>query len=174
MEPPWSLSALSLVFRPTVAPPCLNKGNLLLLRSFPFSALAWTIPYRFSLSNSPGAQYCKLVQSIGAHGQRYKLWLAETKDELLVIQRMEQNQYLWGSTLPLSYKTTWSPFPSLQIWYLSHVHLYSPSQNHSLASSHFCKLMSICSNLICYHWFRDNLEQILADSCDSNLPCCSP
>ena len=33
MEPPWSLSALSLVIRPTVAPPCLNKGNLLLLRS---------------------------------------------------------------------------------------------------------------------------------------------
>ena len=33
MEPPWSLSALSLVLRPTVAPPCLNKGNLLLLRS---------------------------------------------------------------------------------------------------------------------------------------------
>ena len=29
MEPPWSLS---LVFRPTVTPPCLNKGNLLLLR----------------------------------------------------------------------------------------------------------------------------------------------
>ena len=33
MEPPWSLSALSLVIRPTVAPPCLNKGNLLLLKS---------------------------------------------------------------------------------------------------------------------------------------------
>ena len=33
MEPPWSLSALSLVLRPTVAPPCLNKGNLPLLRS---------------------------------------------------------------------------------------------------------------------------------------------
>ena len=32
MEPPWSLSALSLVIRPTVAPPCLNKRNLLLLR----------------------------------------------------------------------------------------------------------------------------------------------
>ena len=119
-------------------------------------------------------QYCKLVQSTGAHGQRYKLWLAETKDELLVIQRMEQNQYLWGLTLPLSHKTTLNPFPSLQIWYLSHIHLYSPRQNHPLSSSHFCKLMSICSNLICYHWFRDNLEQILADSCDSNLPCCSP
>ena len=119
-------------------------------------------------------QYCKLVQSTGAHGQRYKLWLAETKDELLVIQRMEQNQYLWGLTLPLPHKTTLNPFPSLQIWYLSHIHLYSPRQNHPLSSSHFCKLMSICSNLICYHWFRDNLEQILADSCDSNLPCCSP
>ena len=33
MEPPWSLSELSLVVRPTVAPPCLNKGNLHLLRS---------------------------------------------------------------------------------------------------------------------------------------------
>ena len=33
MEPPWSLSMLSLVVRPTVAPPCLNKGNGLLLRS---------------------------------------------------------------------------------------------------------------------------------------------
>ena len=33
MEPPWSLSALSLVIRPTVAPPCLNKGYLLPLRS---------------------------------------------------------------------------------------------------------------------------------------------
>ena len=33
IEPPWSLSTLSLVVRPTVAPPCLNKGNLLLLRS---------------------------------------------------------------------------------------------------------------------------------------------
>lgn len=119
-------------------------------------------------------QYCKFVQSTGAHGQRYKLWFGETKDELLVIQRMEQNQYLGVSTLPLSHKTTSSPFPSLQIWYLSHIHLYSPSQNHPLASSHFCKLMSICSNLICYHWFRDNLEQISADSCDSNLPCCSP
>lgn len=119
-------------------------------------------------------QYCKSVQSTGACGQRYKLWFGETKDELLVIQRMEQNQYLGASTLPLSHKTTSSPFPSLQICYLSHIHLYSPSQNHPLASSHFCKLMSICSNLICYHWFRDNLEQILADSCDSNLPCCSP
>lgn len=119
-------------------------------------------------------QYCKFVQPTGAHGQRYKLWFGETKDELLVIQRMEKNQYLGASTLPLSHKTTSSPFPSLQIWYLSHIHLYSPSQNHPLASSHFCKLMSICSNLICYHWFRDNLEQILAESCDSNLPCCSP
>ena len=33
MEPPWSLLALSLVIRPTVTPPYLNKGNLLLLRS---------------------------------------------------------------------------------------------------------------------------------------------
>ena len=32
MEPHWSLSVLSLVIRPTVSPPCLNKGNLLLLR----------------------------------------------------------------------------------------------------------------------------------------------
>ena len=33
MAPPCSLSVLSLVIRPTVAPPCLNKGNLLPLRS---------------------------------------------------------------------------------------------------------------------------------------------
>ena len=33
VEPPWSLPVLSLVLRPTVTPPCLNKGNLLLLRS---------------------------------------------------------------------------------------------------------------------------------------------
>ena len=33
MEPPWSLSGLSLLVRPTVFPPCLNKGNLLPLRS---------------------------------------------------------------------------------------------------------------------------------------------
>ena len=33
MEPPWSLSVLSLVLKLTVAPPCLNKGNRLLLRS---------------------------------------------------------------------------------------------------------------------------------------------
>ena len=33
MELPWSLLVLSLVVRLTVALPCLNKGNLLLLRS---------------------------------------------------------------------------------------------------------------------------------------------
>ena len=45
MEPPWSLSALSLVVRPTVTPPCLNKGNLLLLKVFPLSGSAQTTPY---------------------------------------------------------------------------------------------------------------------------------
>ena len=45
MKPPWSLSALSLVVRPTVAPPCLNKGNLLLLRSSFLFGLAGTMPY---------------------------------------------------------------------------------------------------------------------------------
>ena len=45
MKPPWSLSALSLVIRPTVAPPCLNKGNLLLLRSSFLFCLAQTMPY---------------------------------------------------------------------------------------------------------------------------------
>ena len=50
MEPPWSLSALCLVVRPTVAPPCLNKDNLLLLRSsFLFLPWVWTIPYNFSI-----------------------------------------------------------------------------------------------------------------------------
>ena len=46
MKPPWSLSALSLVIRPTVTPPCLNKGNLLLLRSSFLFCLAGTMPYR--------------------------------------------------------------------------------------------------------------------------------
>ena len=45
MKPPWSLSVLSLVVRPTVAPPCLNKGNLLLLRSSFLFCLAGTMPY---------------------------------------------------------------------------------------------------------------------------------
>ena len=45
MKPPWSLSALSLVVSPTVAPPCLNKGNLLLLRSSFLFCLARTVPY---------------------------------------------------------------------------------------------------------------------------------
>ena len=45
MKPPWSLSALSLVLRPTVAPPCLNKGNLLLLRSSFLFCLTRTMPY---------------------------------------------------------------------------------------------------------------------------------
>ena len=50
MEPPWSLSVLSLVLWPTVTPPCLSKGNLLLLRSsFLFFASVWTIPYSFPL-----------------------------------------------------------------------------------------------------------------------------
>lgn len=116
-------------------------------------------------------QDCKPVQSIGAHGQRYKLWFGETRDKLLVIQRMEQNQYLLGSTPLLCHKITLSSFPSLQIWYLSYIWFYSPSQKHPLASSHFYKLVSICSNLVYYHWSRDNLEQTLADSRDSNLLC---
>ena len=40
MKPLWSLSALSLV-----APPCLNKCNLLLLRSSFLFCLAGTVPY---------------------------------------------------------------------------------------------------------------------------------
>ena len=123
----------------------------------------------FQIAQHP--QDCKPVQSIGAHGQRYKLWFGETKDELLVIQRMEKNQYLLGSAPLLCHKITLSSFPSLQIWYLSYICFYSPSQKHPLASSHFYKLVSICSNLVYHHWFRDNLEQTLADSCDSNLPC---
>ena len=47
MKPPWSLLALSLVVRPTVAPPCLNKGNLLLLRLSFLFCLARTMPYRY-------------------------------------------------------------------------------------------------------------------------------
>ena len=45
MKPPWSLSVLSLVVRQTVAPLCLNKGNLLLLRSSFLFCLAQTISY---------------------------------------------------------------------------------------------------------------------------------
>ena len=48
MKPPWSLSALSLVVRPAVTPPCLNKSNLLLLRSSFLFCLARTIPYQTS------------------------------------------------------------------------------------------------------------------------------
>ena len=49
MEPPWSLSALSVIIRPNVAPPCLNKGNLLLLRLSFLFCLARTIPYTWCL-----------------------------------------------------------------------------------------------------------------------------
>ena len=45
MKPPWSLLVLSLVVRQTVTPPCLNKGNLLLLRSSFLFCLAGTMPY---------------------------------------------------------------------------------------------------------------------------------
>ena len=44
--PQTSLLALSPVVRPTVAPPCLNKGNLLLLRSSFLFCLAGTVPYK--------------------------------------------------------------------------------------------------------------------------------
>ena len=49
MKPPWSLSALSLVVRPTVAHPCLNKGTLLLLRSSFLFCLAGTMPYTLNI-----------------------------------------------------------------------------------------------------------------------------
>ena len=52
----WSLpdpSPLSLVVRPTVAPPCLNKGNLLLLRSS-FLFLPWPELYLTFLVLKPG------------------------------------------------------------------------------------------------------------------------
>ena len=45
MKPPSSVSALSLVVRLTVTPPCLNKGNLLLLRLSFLFCLARTVPY---------------------------------------------------------------------------------------------------------------------------------
>ena len=45
MKPPWSLWALSLVVRPTVAPRCLNEGNLLLLRLSFLFCLAGTMHY---------------------------------------------------------------------------------------------------------------------------------
>ena len=49
MKLPCSLSALSLVIRLTIAPPCLNKGNLLLLRSSFFFCLSGTVPYKYAI-----------------------------------------------------------------------------------------------------------------------------
>ena len=54
MKPPWSLWALSLVVRLTVAPPCLNKGNLLLLRLSFLFCLARTMPYNLEYEVSQG------------------------------------------------------------------------------------------------------------------------
>ena len=57
MKPPWSLSVLSLVVRPTVAPPCLNEGNLLLLRSSFLFCLAGTVPYILGAKTREGARH---------------------------------------------------------------------------------------------------------------------
>ena len=57
MRPPWSLLALSLVVRPTVAPPCMNEGNLLLLRSSFLSCLAGTVPYIFGAETRVRARH---------------------------------------------------------------------------------------------------------------------
>ena len=56
MEPPSSLLVLSLVIRLTVAPPCLNKGNLLLLRSSFLFCLAGTMPYILGAETQEGAR----------------------------------------------------------------------------------------------------------------------
>lgn len=91
------------------------------------------------------------------------------KDKFLIIQRRDQIYFFRVNSaavpqtlsyLPANLFTTHSPLLS--------------SQKHPLDSSHSCKLVSICSNLVYYHWFRDNLEQILAGFCDTNLPRCSP
>ena len=47
-------SALSRVVRPTVAPPCLKKGNLFLLRSSFLFCLAGTMPYIFGAETGRG------------------------------------------------------------------------------------------------------------------------
>ena len=50
-------SALSRVVRPTVAPPCLKKGNLFLLRSSFLFCLAGTMPYIFGAETREGARH---------------------------------------------------------------------------------------------------------------------
>ena len=55
----WSLPDpfRRLVVRPTVAPPCLNKGNLLLSRSSFLFCLAGTMPYIFGAETWEGVKH---------------------------------------------------------------------------------------------------------------------
>lgn len=83
-----------------------------------------------------------------------------------------KDQYPLGSIVLVSHRLTLSSYPGNLI-FITYLPL-TPQVMHPLDSSHFCKSVSICSNLVYYHWFRDNLEQVLAGSCDIILPCCSP
>ena len=69
MEPPWFLSVLSLVVRPTVAPPCLNKGNLLLLRS---SFLFLPRPELYLIAHTSLPTFSWLHLSLGTRYDSYE------------------------------------------------------------------------------------------------------
>ena len=77
MEPPGSLSALSLVVSPTVAPPCLNKGNLLLLRS---SFLFLPRPELY-LTSGPWRAGCAQSPRSGGLFQRDRLSLGNSSSK---------------------------------------------------------------------------------------------
>lgn len=114
---------------------------------------------------SQDPQDCKSVQSIGAYCQKYKLWIKETEDKLSS-SRMEQIGIFWVNPTAV---------PQDNLKFLAWKADIYPTFTfkHPLDCSHFCKLVSICSNFV-YHWFRDNLDQTLAGYSDSNLPHYSP
>ena len=65
MKPPWSLLVLSLVVRPTVAPPCLNKVTYLHWgRLSFFSAWARTTPYSLGAETWEGVRHLSLSLSL--------------------------------------------------------------------------------------------------------------
>lgn len=128
----------------------------------------------FSLSNSPGTPKMASLSSPLKH------MVKDTNNDLKR-PKTHGNPKNGAKSIPLGVDSTALPQDNLK--FLSPpckssiyhtICCYSPSWKHPLASSHFCKLLSVCSNLGYYHWFRDNLEQTLADSCDSNPPRGSP
>ena len=108
MKPPQSLSALSLVVRSTVAPPCLNKGTLLLLRSSFLFCLARTMPYTQS-KRGPGVgslpvvlspltlRLCQIL-SLGRTPWTSTAVLANTSHQLSSISQTPSDSYIncWG------------------------------------------------------------------------------